>query len=262
MAGIKDQMSEYEESSGYKSKRKKKKRRKKRPFLTLFIIVLVIVGAVLLLKSSIFSVTEIRVEGNRYFTPSQVIDLSGVETGKNLIFEVKSRAAVKNLLTSPYVRNAKITKKLPGTVLIELEEREEYAAVASGGSYIVIDPEGTVLRTADEEPKITVLEGIEVASAEEGKPLKAQQSYMLTGTLKILEETGKIDFYFKKIYFSSAVVKAYIYDHYYCEGTPDGILANLPDIKKLAEEHYKQGINKGVIKMGNGGELFFDPRID
>ena len=94
------------------------------------------------------------------------------------------------------------------------------------------------------------------------EPLKAQQSYMLTGTLRILEETNKIDFYFKKIYFSSAVVKAYIYDHYYCEGTPDGILANLPDIKKLAEEHYKQGINKGVIKMGNGGELFFDPRID
>ncbi|MCR5009783.1 MAG: FtsQ-type POTRA domain-containing protein [Clostridia bacterium] len=257
-------MSEYEEPSAYKSKskRKKKKRRKKRPFLTLFIIVLVIVGAVLLLKSALFNVTDIRVEGNKYYTPSQVIELSGIETGKNLIFDVKPRAAVKNLLQSAYIKNAKVEKMPMGTVVIKLEERVEYAAVESGGRYVIIDTEGTVLRTADEEPKITVLEGIALSSSEEGKPIKAEQSYMLASTLKILEETGKLDLYFKKIYFSSAVVKAYIYDHYYCEGTPDGILSALPAIKRLAEEHFKQDINKGVIKIGTGGELFFDPRID
>lgn len=257
-------MSEYEESFGYKSKskRKKKKRRKKRPFLTLFIIALVIAGAVLLLKSALFNVTAIHVEGNQYYTPSQVIELSGIRTGQNLIFGVKSRAAAKKLLESPYVKTAKVEKVPFGTVIIKLEERVEYAAVESQGRYVIIDEDGTVLRIADEEPKITVLEGIALSSAEEGKPLKAEQSYMLTGTLKILEETGKIDMYFKKIYFSSAVVKAYIYDQYYCEGTPDGILANLSSIKLLAEEHYRQGINKGVIKVGTGGELFFDPRID
>ena len=255
-------MSEYEESSGYKSKRKKKKRRKKRPFLTLFIMVLVIAGAVLLLKSALFSVTDIRVEGNQYYTPSQVIELSGIETGRNLIFDVKPRAAVKNLLKSAYIKSAKVERVPFGTVIIRLEERVEYAAVESGGSYVVIDSEGTVLRVAEEEPKITVLEGIALSSAEEGKPIKAEQSYMLTSTLKILDETNKLDLYFKKIYFSSAVVKAYIYDQYYCEGTPDGILAALPSIKRLAEEHFKQAINKGVIKIGTGGELFFDPRID
>ena len=257
-------MSEYEEPYSYKreSKRKKKKRRKKRPFLTLFIIVLVAVGAVLLLRSALFSVTDIQVEGNRYYTPSQVIELSGIQTGSNLIFDVKPRAAAKKLLQSPYIKNAKVERVLMGNVVITLEERVEYAAVEYGGSYVIIDTDGTVLRTADEEPKITVLEGIALSSAEEGKPVKAEQSYMLTGTLKILEETNKLDLYFKKIFFSSAFVKAYIYDQYYCEGTPDGILAALPAVKRLAEEHFKQGINKGVIKIGTGGELFFDPRID
>jgi len=257
-------MSEYVDPSAYKStsKRKKKKRRKKRPFLTLFIIVLAAAGAVLLLKSGLFSVTEIQVEGNKFFTPSQVIELSGIETGKNLIFDVKPRAAVRNLLQSPYIKNAKVQKVPMGKVVIRLEERVEYAAVENSGSYVIIDTEGTVLRITDEEPKITVLEGIALSSAEEGRPIKAEQSYMLTSTLKILEETNKLDLYFKKIFFSSAVVKAYIYDHYYCEGTPDGILSALPSIKRLAEEHFKQDINKGVIKIGTGGELFFDPRID
>ena len=246
----------------YKSKRKKKKRRKKRPFLTLFIIVLIIAGAVLILKSDLFSVTKIEVQGNQYFTPSQVIEMSGIETGSNLVFEVKARAAARTLQQSPYIKSAKVDKVPMGTVVIKVEEREEYAAVESEGRYVIIDPDGTVLRIAEEEPKITVLEGIALSEAEEGKPLKAEQSYMLTGTLKILDETNKQDLYFKKIYFSSAVVKAYIYDHYYVEGTPDGILSNLPAIKQLAEEHYRQDINKGVIKVGTGGELFFDPRID
>ena len=114
----------------YKSKRKKKKRRKKRPFLTLFIIVLVIAGAVLILKSDLFSVTQIEVQGNQYFTPSQVIEMSGIETGSNLVFEVKARAAARKLQQSPYIKSAKVDKVPMGTVVIKVEEREEYAAAA------------------------------------------------------------------------------------------------------------------------------------
>ena len=58
------------------------------------------------------------------------------------------------------------------------------------------------------------------------------------------------------------MVRAYIYDKYYSEGTPDGILGNLKAIKELVTSHYMQDINKGVIKVGTGGELFFDPKID
>ena len=251
-------MSTYEGTSG----RKKKKRRKSRPFLWLLIIILLIAGAVMVLKSSLFNITSILVEGNRYYTPSQVIELSGIETGRNLIFDVRSRAVRNRLLESPYIITAKVEKVPMGTVIIKIDERVEYAAVADGERFIIIDREGTVLRIADATPEITVLEGMEIAEAVEGKPLKAQQTYMLTGTLKIMAATEDMDLYFKKIYFSSAVVRAYIYDKYYCEGTPDGILGNLKAIKELVTSHYMQDINKGVIKVGTGGELFFDPKID
>ena len=251
-------MSAYEGSSG----RKRKKRRKSRPFLWLLIFILIIAGAVMALKSSLFNVTSILVEGNKYYTPSQVIEMSGIETGKNLIFDVRTRAARNRLLESPYIITAKIEKVPMGTVIIKIDERVEYAAAFDGEKYVIIDREGTVLRITDTEPEITVLEGMELAEAVEGKPLKVQQTYMLTGTLKILAATEEMDLYFKKIYFSSAVVRAYIYDKYYCEGTPDGILSNLKPIKELVTSHYMQDINKGVIKVGTGGELFFDPKID
>ena len=97
-------MSTYEGTSG----RKKKKRRKSRPFLWLLIIILLIAGAVMVLKSSLFNITSILVEGNRYYTPSQVIELSGIETGRNLIFDVRSRAVRNRLLESPYIITAKV----------------------------------------------------------------------------------------------------------------------------------------------------------
>ena len=251
-------MSAYEGTSG----KKRKKRRKSRPFLWLFIFILLIAGVVMVLRSSLFNITSILVEGNKFYTPSQVIELSGVETGKNLIFDVKSRAVRNRLLESPYIITANVEKIPMGTVVIKIDERVEYATVADGERIIIIDREGTVLRITDTAPEITVLEGMEIAEAVEGKPLKAQQTYMLTGTLKIMAATEEMDLYFKKIFFSSAVVRAYIYDKYYCEGTPDGILANLKAIKELVTSHYMQDINKGVIKVGTGGELFFDPKID
>ncbi len=245
-----------------KSGKKRRRRKKVNPLLLLLLFVLFIAGAVMFLNSSAFAITNIEVEGNRYYTPAQVIDMSGIESGKNLIFELKTKAARNALLRSPYIKTAVIERVPPNTVKVVIEERVEYAAVVSGEKFLIIDRDGTVLRITDEQPQVTVLEGIEISEGAEGRPLKAKQTYLFAETLRLLSSMDAEDLYFKKIYFSAAIVRTYLDDNYYCEGTPENILKNLSAIKELAEQHYSQNINKGVIKVGADGYLSFSPRID
>ena len=245
-----------------KARKKRRRRRKRNPFIVLLFFVVLIVLSVLVLNSDFFAIKKIEVEGNRYYTPAQVIEMSQIESGKNLIFELKARAARNRLLDTPYIKTVHIERVLPHTVRIEIEERLEYAAVAAGGKYVVIDRDGLVLRISDTEPEVTIMEGIELSESGPGKPVKAAQTYLLSETLKLLSATDELDLYFKKVYFSAAVVRTYLDDDYYCEGTPDNILKNLPAIKELAEQHYAQGIRKGIIKVGADGYLSFNPRID
>ena len=242
--------------------RKRRKRRRRHPFLAFLIFVLLVVGIIMALKSSLFAIKDIQVVGNKYYTPAQIIEMSGIESGKNLIFELKPRDARNKLHATPYIRVASVDRVPFNTVRITVEERIEYAAASYQGQYIIIDKEGTVLRLTDEAPEITVMEGIEIKQMEEGKPIKAEQTYLLTETLRLLNATDAMDLYFKRVYFSTAVVRAYIYDNYYCEGAPENILKSLGPIKELAEQHYAQGVNKGVIKVGTDGYLSFNPKID
>ena len=253
-------MSEFDKTSAKMKKRRR--RRKRHPLLRLLILAVIIAGAVFFLKSEMFNVTSIVIEGNRYYTLSQVQTMSGIEIGDNIFFDVRVRDAGSRLLEDPYIKGANVSRKLPSTIVISIEERKEFAAVPASGGFILIDDEGMVLRTSDTDPKLTLIDGMEIIESEAGKPLNVKQSYFLNSTLDLIGKIEDIDLFFRRIYFSNAVVRAYIYDDYYCEGTPENISENLPAIKELIAMHYQQGIDKGVIKVGTGGYLSFNPKID
>ena len=241
--------------------KKKKKRRKKHYFLRLLIIIALIVGAVLLLRSELFNVRHFVVEGNNYYTAAQIQDMSGLKTGINT-FKQKIYPAKDTLIEDPYIKNVQIKRQLPGTVKIILEERTEYACIPYGSQYVLIDEEGMVLRLADEMPVLPLLDGMTINEMTPGKALDVEQSYLLTNTLQLLSVMAENDIYFKKINFSAVIVKAYIYDEMYCEGKPEDITAQMGAIKRLVEEQYKQGITRGIIKVGKDNYIAFSPKLD
>ena len=253
----------YNESKLSAKAKKRRRRRRRHPFLRLLILAVIIVAAVFVLKSELFSISKIEIEGNKFFTLSQIQEMAGVETGSNIFFDLRTNTARKNLLADPYIKRATVSRVLPTTVKISIEERVEFAAIQSvDGKYILIDEEGMVLRVSDTDPRLSVLEGIELVSAEVGSPLEVKQNYLLNGALELLKMTEEKDLFFKRIFFSSAVVRAYVYDEYYCEGTPENIMENLGPLKELIAQHYQENINKGIIKIGTGGYLSFNPKID
>ncbi len=243
-------------------KKKKKKRKRKNYGLRLVIFIVTIIGIFILLRSPLFYVTEIEVEGNRFYTPAQIIEMSGLQTGKNMFFEIKTRPARDRLLQTPYIRLVNVKKVPMGKLVIEITERIEHAAVPYEGAYGLIDNEGLVLSMSDKLQNLPLLEGMVINEIEPGKPLKIEQAYLLSDTLKLLKAVEATDLYFQRIYFSSVVVRAYINDSYYCEGTPAEMTANIEGIRALMQEQYKQGITKGVIRIGRDGYFSFSPKIE
>ncbi len=251
---------EYEED--YRPVRKKKKRRKKHYFLRFLIFVALVYGGAKLLSSDYFCVTKIVVEGNRYYTKAQIIDMAGIQTGKNLFFETKTGPAKATLLDDPYIKLVSIKKEPRDTVRIIIEERMEYAAVPYGDNFILIDEDGMVLRISDRQPVLPLLEGMSLVEMKPGSALAVEQSYLLTDTLALISEMDKHDVYFKRINFSSVVVKAYIYDELYCEGTPQNIKNSMGEIYKLLTTLYKENITHGVIKVGTDAYLAYSPQYE
>ncbi len=247
-------------SSGEK-KKKKKKRRRKNPFLRFFVFLCVCGALWLFATSEFFTVTSIEVEGNKYYTKAQVVDIAGLQTGYNL-FSTPVKDAKAALLADPYIKIVNIKKIPRGTIKITIEERPEYAAVPYGDQYVLIDESGMVLRIADQQPVLPLLQGMSIIEMTPGNPLLVEQTYLLTDTLALISVMEENDLFFKTINFSTVIVKAYIYDSYYCEGAPANIIANIQAVKQLLEEHYKQGITRGVIRVGKDNYLAFDPNIE
>ena len=83
-------MEEYEDIEFNHVNRQKKTRKKKNYFLRFMIFLAVLVGIFVFLNSSLFDVNNIEVEGNRYYSDSQVINMSGAVKGGNLFWGVGS----------------------------------------------------------------------------------------------------------------------------------------------------------------------------
>lgn len=241
--------------------RKKKKRKKKRYLLKFVIFIAVMTGMYFFFTSSLFDIQKITVENNSHYTTEQVIKLSGAKTGENLFGASLSHMKDK-LLADPYIRNAKLKRKLPDQVVISVEERKEEAAVPYGSKFIIIDGEGMVLRNTDSEPALTILMGMKVKNMKAGTPLEVEDNSSLTDTLKLIRQVKKHDLFFKKIDISKFVIKAYIYDQLICEGTPENITGNLDYLQEVLYDLYTKGIERGVIKMGSDDYFSFSPLVE
>lgn len=244
-----------------KKDKKRKRHKKKHPLISFLIFLLVLFGLYEFAQSDFFTVTSIEVEGNKHYTVAQIVDMSAIKTGHNL-FKTDTSAGKETLLQDPYIRLVSIKKVPRGTIRIIVEEREEYAAVPYGDDYILIDKTGMVLRVTDKEPALPLLVGMTIIEMTPGNPLSVEQAYLLVNTLELLGVMEENDLYFKRVNFSTVVVKAFIYDDLYCEGTPVNITNNMPAIKKLVSNLYSEGTTRGIIKVGKDEYLSFDPQIE
>jgi cell division protein FtsQ len=87
------------------------------------------------LTSARFAITTIAVEGNERRPSDAVVAESGLAVGGN-VFAADLDAARARLLADPWITEAALVRRLPGTVSIQVAERKAAALVALGDVYL------------------------------------------------------------------------------------------------------------------------------
>lgn len=247
-----------------RQERAKKKKRRRRFWRNLLLFLLICAGIFAFLKSDYFLIKDIDVKGNTYYTKTEIKSIADAKPGNNIIFGDDVKRITENLENNPFFKSVEVKRHLPSTLVIEVAEREQVAAIEFGDNYIVLDDEGVVLRKTNVDPKVTILTGLTISKMNVGEPIEAEEKENLSTTLRMLKIMEEGDLYFKKIDASKAVIRAYIYDTLIVKGTASEVFSAIEagDVQLVISDLFNKGISRGTIKMGGSGNVIFTPDIE
>ena len=168
---------------------------KKKKILILLIILAVIIGLVVFALSPVFSISTIVIKGNSNVTNDEINSKMDVKVGDNIF--LKNINKIKNSIKEiTFVKDVKITRSLPSTFIVNVEEREPYFIIEKGSEYAYIDNQGYIIGiTKEKREGIPILQGEETTDDEiaVGKRLVVDDLKKLNTVLKIIEVSKSND---------------------------------------------------------------------
>lgn len=248
-----------------KEERAIKRRRRKIKFWVKFLIFLIICGSLAFaLKAPLFEVKNYQVEGNSYYTDEEILIMGNCRTGGNIFIGTDLKDIRTRLGQDAYMADVKVSRTLPDTITIELDERHQIGAVVYGSKYVVVDHEGTVLRRTSVEPKLTVIDGLTISKLSLGEPIEAEEKVLLRQTLEMLSVMEANDMYFKRIELAETEIRAYVLDSLICKGTPEHIMTAMKnkEIQIVVQELFDKKIERGTVVVSGDNKISFNPKID
>jgi hypothetical protein len=142
------------------------------------ITLMTIIGASVFLKT-----VEIRVEGAVTYTAKEIVASSGLSAGDNLLFMDTQGISLNIREALPFVSTARVSRILPGTVLIEVFESVAVAYISFAGEIIVLDSSGRVVARSTGGEIVTPgyfptdlieIRGVEISEAVLGRQLRSE----------------------------------------------------------------------------------------
>lgn len=138
---------------------KKRRRAKARAAtITVFILLLVVIIVTVLLKTVLFPISNITVEGNKTISAQDIIASSGIEIGDRL-FSVSSSRLNKSLtVKQPYIKSVKIKYPSFKEIRLSVTEAKETFCYQVGEKFFITDIDNKVLRESAQIPEgVTVV---------------------------------------------------------------------------------------------------------
>lgn len=150
-------------------------------------LVILLCAASLLIKSRVFTLKEIVIEGNERFSDAEIAAISGLVLGEDTLKIEKTRIS-GNFSRSNYVELDSVEILYPDRVLLRVRERCPCATVSCAGVILVIDDEGVILErraTMPEEALLTV--SMDVSLGAQGRVIEAAKASQREDMTRILE---------------------------------------------------------------------------
>ena len=120
--------------------------------------------------SARFAIKHLVVEGGRRRSEAELCAAAGIAPGAN-VFSFDPESARVALAQDPWVERARVTRKLPGTVHIEVTEREAIALVSLGQALYVAGPAGTIFKRYEpgDPSDLVVFTGLDEVAERDGR---------------------------------------------------------------------------------------------
>ena len=160
------------------------KRKKNNLVESVFFVLLVMVAVFILFQSPVFEVRQIVVKGTT-ISPETIKSVTDINSGQN-IFKLDLKSAEKKAHLLPLVKAVSITRKLPATIVIDVEERKAIGVMQITDGFAQVDDEGVCLRKADiTRAEIPVITGVNLDFPGIGKKMESER---LSTVLKVVCE--------------------------------------------------------------------------
>ena len=98
-------------------------------------------------SSSYFYIKDIQISGLQRLSRQEIIQEVSFSP-RTSIFKIDLKGLSRRIQAIPQVRKVKFKRKLPSTLIIEIEERVPYAWVEKEEEFLEVDEEGVVLGKA------------------------------------------------------------------------------------------------------------------
>ncbi len=158
------------------------------PIAVLLIVIILIFGI-----SVFFRISIIEVIGEKRYTAEQIMSVSGIERGDNLLFVDTKAAAEKIGLNLPYLNDVVIEKIIPDQVVITVSESQPIAVLSYKGDFWIVDQKARVLEKTDQTSAsekiaingidpVAIAEGLEII-VEEDQQTKLQYLIDILGAI-------------------------------------------------------------------------------
>lgn len=176
-----------------KEPQKKKINYKRRRIIALIILIVIILVAVvaILLSSNLFNIKKIIVINNNKVTADEIIQSSGLAIDDNM-FKSLGRTVKEKIKINPYIEDVKITRKLDGTVIVDITERTPTFSIKGEEEYFYINNQGYILEKTNSTDILPIIYGYSTTDVDVGQRLCKEDLKKLDSLIRNNEYSKKL----------------------------------------------------------------------
>lgn len=163
-----------------RNRRRRRKRKGSFSFLYKLLMFFAICGAIVAALAVFFKVDTIEVTGNSRYTAQEIAESGNIHVGDNLFLINKFGAAEEITRKLPYISSVRISRKLPDTLCIQVEENGALCALEQGGETWLLSSSGKLVEKTNTAAEATRVTGLTALEPEAGEALQVDAEQQST----------------------------------------------------------------------------------